>query len=205
MGLDSSPSGGRSQYYPPQQASLPVLSDHQHGEIAKLVADLPMHRPWSIRSLIAHLSLDRDRPISIQPLPTELGAYCTAAWVSKPLLDTIYIRTDLDPTHEEVAIAHELGHILLAHTLSDHDRVTYLQQMFPAVPPAFLPLLFGTPCTPLTRSNYEHPFEWQAEWFARLLISRADAYRSGLLPDGRRATDKQQRILDRAAAAFGWP
>lgn len=164
-----------------------------------------MHRPWSIRSLITHISLDRERPITLHPLPSALADYCTAAWVSKPHLDSIYVRPNLTPVLEDTAIAHELGHILLAHTLTDQERESYLQQMFPAVPPTFLPLLFGTPCTPLARSNYDHPFERQAEWFARLLMARADEYRAGLLPDGRRATEKQQRILDRAAAAFGWP
>lgn len=164
-----------------------------------------MHRPWSIDALIAQISLEHERPIVVRALPEELTPHCSAAWTSEPSLDRIYVSTDLSAVQREIAIAHELGHILLAHTLTEADRLSYLREMFPLVPPAFLPAILGTPCTPLTRSNYAHPYERQAEWFARLLVSRAEEYRIDLLPDGRMATPSQQRILARAAAVFGWP
>ncbi|GAA4684959.1 ImmA/IrrE family metallo-endopeptidase [Gordonia humi] len=181
------------------------MADRDYAIAKKLVDGLPMHRPWSITALIAQLSLDNDRPIVVAPLPDDLAPYCTAAWLGEDALDRIYVSDRLTEVQREVAIAHELGHILLAHELSHADRTSYLQQMFPAIPERFLAAIFGTPCTPLTRSNYDHPYERQAEWFARLLISRADEYRSNLLPDGRKATLRQQRILDRAATVFGWP
>lgn len=171
-------------------------------EAQRAVDGLPFHRPWTIEALVAALSLARDRPITIGALVPSLGQYCTALWVASEGVDRIYVRDDLTHFQREVAIAHELGHILLQHTLTGSHRLDYLQHLFPLVPARILAENHGLPCSPLTRSAYDHPFEQQAEWFARLLVTRADEYRQVLVPAG--ASPAQRRMLENAAKTFGW-
>lgn len=171
-------------------------------EARREVDRLPFHRPWTIEALVAALALTRDRPITIAELAPALSRQCTALWVAEVGVDRIFVRSGLTELHREIAIAHELGHILLQHTLTGSQRTDYLQRVFPLVPVQLLEASAGLPCSPLARSNYDHPFEQQAEWFARLLIARADQYRQVLVPDG--ATPAQRRMLENAARTFGW-
>lgn len=151
---------------------------------------------------MATLALARDRPIELEVLPASLTQYCTALWVAANGVDRIFVRPGLTALQREVAIAHELGHILLQHTLSGSRRTEYLKQLFPLMPTRILSESHGLPCSPLARSNYDHPFEQQAEWFARLLVTRAEEYRAVLVPEG--ATPAQRRMLESAARTFGW-
>jgi hypothetical protein len=163
---------------------------------------IPFQRPWTIETAIAALSLDRRRPITLHALPATLAESCSGLWIPLPNSDQIYIRRDLTAVQREVAIAHELGHILLQHGLPDADRNDYLASLFPLVPRDMVSSVFALPCT-MARSNYEHPFEMQAEWFARMMVAKADQYREVIIPDS--ATDSERRMLQDAAATFGWP
>lgn len=176
-------------------------SDPQQVAAAAL-GQVSFRRPWTIEAAIAALSLDRQRPITVHLLPDNLAETCSGLWIPQSNSDQIYIRQGLTALHREVAIAHELGHILLQHGLRDHERVDYLASLFPLVPPEMVGNVFALPCT-MARSNYEHPFEMQAEWFARLLVAKADLYRDVIIPD--RATAAERRMLQKAAATFGWP
>lgn len=168
-----------------------------------VVESLPFFRPWTIESLVAKVSLSRGRPIALRRLPDDLAKHCSAAWFPKPHADYVYIRDQLTDVQREISISHELGHILLAHTLTDDERADYLKEIFPRVPREVLTLhVASMQCSPLARCNYEHPFEQQAEWFARLLISKADQYRDVLVPD--HATPTQRRMLVQASQVFGW-
>lgn len=166
------------------------------------LAEVSFRRPWTIEAAIAALSLDRQRPITVHQLPVSLAEACSGLWIPRLNTDQIYIRQDLTDVQREVAIAHELGHILLQHTLSDRERVDYLASLFPSVPRVVVGNVFALPCT-MARSNYEHPFEMQAEWFARLMVAKADQYRDVIIPD--RATESERRLLQKAASTFGWP
>lgn len=169
---------------------------------AAALEQVPFRRPWSIDAAIAALSLARDRPITLHELPPALAVHCSALWVPTANSDKVFVRTDLTDVPREVAIGHELGHILLQHTLSDEDRKSYLATLFPLMPPQIVANVFALPCS-LARSNYEHPFEMQAEWFARLLVARADEFRAAIIPAN--ATAAERRMLEQAARTFGWP
>ncbi|MBA4023932.1 MAG: hypothetical protein C0482_16355 [Gordonia sp.] len=169
---------------------------------ATALNQIPFHRPWSIETAIAALSLDRQRPITLHDLPDTLADSCSGLWIPQANTDQVYIRRGLIGAQREVAIAHEIGHILLEHGLPDTDRDDYLSSLFPLVPRDIVAEMFALPCT-LARSNYEHPFEMQAEWFARLMVAKADLYRDVIIPPS--ATEADRRMLMRAAATFGWP
>lgn len=169
---------------------------------AAAVAQVTFRRPWSIEAAIATLSLERNRPITLHDLPPALSEHCSAVWVPTANSDKVFVRTDLTDVPREIAIGHELGHILLQHTLSAEERESYLASLFPLMPPQIVANIFALPCS-LARSNYEHPFELQAEWFARLLVARADEYRDTIIPAN--ANHAQRRMLDQAARTFGWP
>lgn len=169
---------------------------------AAAVAQVPFRRPWTIEAAIATLSLERDRPITLHDLPPDLVNECSAAWVPTANSDQVHVRPDLTGVPREIAIGHELGHILLQHTLSAEERESYLASLFPLMPARIVANVLTLPCS-LARSNYEHPFELQAEWFARLLIARADEYRDTIIPAN--ATAAQRRMLEKAAQTFGWP
>lgn len=169
---------------------------------SKALDQISFHRPWTIETAIAALSLDRQRPITLHVLPDSLADACSGLWIPQANTDQVYIRRDLTGAQREVAIAHELGHILLRHGLPDAERDDYLASLFPLVPRDMVADVFALPCT-LARSNYEHPYEMQAEWFARLMVAKADLYRDVIIPAS--ATEADRRMLQRAAATFGWP
>ncbi|MFD4356486.1 hypothetical protein ACFWPK_12160 [Nocardia sp. NPDC058519] len=155
-----------------------------------------MHR------FVEELSLQRARPIEIVE---GLGEYeavdFSGIWIPLPEKDLIRHRSEVTAIERDGIIAHELGHIVLGHDVSDDQRLQYYSRTTPSIPATVIQRLIDQQAC--LRSNFDAPVERQAEWFATLLMQAADELSRPLLPD-RELSPRQRRMLERAAVVFGW-
>lgn len=183
------------------------MSDDFDREVARSLMDtLWLPRPWSLSQFVAHLELERRRPIRIMDIdPTvapNLATRVTGLWKPQDGYDLILVSSLVDANHREHVVAHELGHILLwsHHQRNDPPTLHYLIRTFPHLPKTLLARQALALCA--ARTAFEHPVERQAEWFALMLGAAAeDRKRPIVRPD---APPRARIMAERAAAVFGW-
>jgi IrrE N-terminal-like domain len=155
-----------------------------------------------MQQFIAELSLQRDRPIE---LSEGLGEYegndFSGIWIPLPEKDLIRYRGGVSEIQRDGIVAHELGHIVLGHEVTPEDRLRYYERTTPSIPAAVIKRLMDQQAC--LRSNFDAPIERQAEWFGTLLMESAAALSRPLFPD-RDLSPRQRRMMERAAAIFGW-
>jgi hypothetical protein len=129
----------------------------------RIVDDLDIPDPSSVRELVRLLGQRRGRPIHLVPLRLPADAPC-GVWVSTRDFDVIFYEADTSPLHQEHIICHELGHLLCDHgapTIDDHVS----RLLLPDLDPELVQRVLG-------RTSYTAVEERQAEVVASL-ISRA--------------------------------
>lgn len=155
-----------------------------------------------MREFVAELSLSRDRPIEIvEGLGTYESLDFSGIWIPLPEKDLIRHRAGVSDIQRDGIIAHELGHIIIGHDIAPDDRLQYYTRTTPTIPAAVIKRLMDQQAC--LRSNFDQPLERQAEWFGTLLMQAAAELRRPLLPE-RDLNPRQRRMLERAAAVFGW-
>lgn len=178
------------------------LTDKDKAVAERAIAGLSLRRPWSMQRFIEELSLHRDRPIEIVD---GLGEYesqdFSGIWIPLPGKDLIRVRSGVSPVSREGIIAHEIGHILLGHEVAPEERLQYYRRTTPTIPDVVIKRLMDQQAC--LRSNFDAPFERQAEWFATLLMQAVEPLRRILFSD-KDITPRQRLMLERAAALFGW-
>jgi|GEM_PF-4732559 len=168
----------------------------------RALADLTLRRPWSMDRFIVKLSLQRDRPLEIID---GLGEYesqdFSGIWIPLPEKDLIRVRSGLGEVEREGVIAHELGHIILGHTITTEERLEYYSRTTPSIPSTVIQRLIDQQAC--LRSNFDSPRERQAEWFSTLLMQAVEPLRRSLFSD-ENLTPQRRLMLERAASVFGW-
>jgi hypothetical protein len=172
----------------------------------KMLEQLWLPRPWSMRQFIANLELTRKRPIEIRDIDPDLApttaSRVTGLWKPQESHDLILISPMVPVDNREHVISHEIGHILMwdAQSSENPPALHYLLRTFPHLPPTVLARQALTLCA--ARAAFEHPVERQAEWFAILLgVAAEERIRPIVRPD---APVRARVMAERASAIFGW-
>lgn len=193
---------------------MTMPDDDAYKIAAEALSRLKFRRPWSIDQFIAELSIMLGKPIVVRELPRELSQQLTGIWIPTAVHNVIQIKFGVTGHYREHLICHEIAHIVLSHTptpeVLEQLRRAYFARLTPDLPLDWLELLEDSqPC--LARrapgilgpgSNFRHPIERQAEWLATMIMARADELRRSLFPNS--LSERDQLMLRRAAAVFGW-
>lgn len=183
-----------------------MSADPDRAVASALLETLWLPRPWSFAQFVAHLELERRRPIRIVDIDysvaPKLATKVSGLWKPQSGYDLVLVSPLVVPDHREHVVAHELGHILLWNFLQRNEPPTlqYLIRTFPYLPKSLLARQAVTLCA--ARTAFESPIERQAEWFALLLGAAAEERKRPIVRAG--APPRARLMAERAAAAFGW-
>jgi IrrE N-terminal-like domain len=119
----------------------------------------------TIEDLCAAIATVRGRPIVLEayPMPRKLDG----CWIASETTDYLLYAADADPVAQEHAIAHELAHVLLAHSLAQID----LAGLFPGGDFTPVPSIVRR-LRAETAHPQDTPAEQEAEFLAMLLEER---------------------------------
>lgn len=120
-------------------------------DVARLVREIPVPRPFSVNALVDRLNRRRDKPIRLMRGDLS-GAMPTGMLIRTETADYIVVIRDVERGHARHIHFHELGHILL----EDADA--------------------AGPCLPRADPRCREVDELMAEEFAHQLAERIDAH-----------------------------
>ncbi|WP_236258284.1 ImmA/IrrE family metallo-endopeptidase [Streptomyces hygroscopicus] len=124
--------------------------------------DLPIGS--GISTLIDRLSHQRNRPIHVMPAALGAGEPC-GIWLATGSADIIVVEADTTPLHQDHIIAHELAHMLCAHSDSLRPEPESLALLFPHLDVQRVIEVLG-------RTTYPTEDEQAAEIVASLILER---------------------------------
>jgi hypothetical protein len=168
------------------QQSLPDLRARARARVASVLAAVPVPRPWSMNAWVDSLEAWRGREIDLLPVRYRPGQP-SGAWQPRSNYDLIAYTEHTSALHQDHIIAHELGHMLCAHTgtclMSESDAA----ELAPDLSPQMLSHL-------LTRVTTGSD-EYEAELIAVLLMSAATTTAPAIQPGASgRAADQARRL-----------
>jgi sirohydrochlorin ferrochelatase len=165
------------------------LTDLRAGARARvrtLLDAVPMPRPWSMNAWVDRLEAWRGREIDLVPVEYRPGQP-SGAWQARPGYDLIAYTEHTSALHQDHIIAHELGHLLCAHTGTCLMSEAEAADLAPDLAPRALSHL-------LTRVTSDTD-EYEAELIAVLLMSAATSEPPAVQPGASgRAADQARRL-----------
>jgi len=165
------------------------LTDLRAGARARVrtvLAAVPVPRPWSMNAWVDRLEAWRGREIDLVPVEYRPGQP-SGAWQARPDYDLIAYTEQTSALHQDHIIAHELAHMLCAHTGTCLMSETEAAQLAPDLAPRALSHL-------LTRVTTGTD-EYEAELIAVLLMSAATSEPPAVQPGASgRAADQARRL-----------
>jgi hypothetical protein len=151
-----------------------------------VLAAVPVPRPWSMNAWVDRLEAWRGREIDLVPVEYRPGRP-SGAWQPRPDYDLIAYVEHTSALHQDHIIAHELAHMLCAHTGTCQMSESEAAQLAPDLAPQALSHL-------LTRVTTGTD-EYEAELIAVLLMSAATSEPSAVQPGASgRAADQARRL-----------
>ncbi len=165
------------------------LTDLRAGARARvraLLAAVPVPRPWSMNAWVDRLETWRGREIDLVPVEYRPGRP-SGAWQARPDYDLIAYVEHTSALHQDHIIAHELAHMLCAHTGTCQMSESEAAQLAPDLAPQALSHL-------LTRVTTGTD-EYEAELIAVLLMSAATSEPPAVQPGASGRAAEQARRL----------
>ena len=154
--------------------------------VRALLAAVPVPRPWSMNAWVDRLETWRGREIDLVPVEYRPGRP-SGAWQARPDYDLIAYVEHTSALHQDHIIAHELAHMLCAHTGTCQMSESEAAQLAPDLAPQALSHL-------LTRVTAGTD-EYEAELIAVLLMSAATNEPPAVQPGASgRAADQARRL-----------
>ncbi len=166
--------------------SLPALRARARSRVHAVLSAVPLPRPWSMNRWVDRLESWRGREIDLVPVAYRPGQP-SGAWQAREDYDLIAYTDHTSALHQDHIIAHELGHLLSAHSgtclMSEADAA----ERAPDLTPRTLSHL-------LTRVTTGGD-EYEAELIAVLLMSAATTEPPAARPGvSGRAAEKAMRL-----------
>ncbi|WP_410670322.1 hypothetical protein [Amycolatopsis sp. cmx-4-68] len=154
--------------------------------VRSVLAAVPMPRPWSMNAWVDRLEAWRGREIDLVPVAYRPGQP-SGAWQARPDYDLIAYTEHTSALHQDHIIAHELAHLLCAHTGTCLMSESEAAELAPDLAPRALSHL-------LTRVT-SGADEYEAELIAVLLMSAATTGPPAVQPGASgRAADQARRL-----------
>ncbi|PBC83669.1 MULTISPECIES: ImmA/IrrE family metallo-endopeptidase [unclassified Streptomyces] len=135
-----------------------------HRASEELLDRLDLPTGSSVAALIDRLSRRRNRPIHVIPAALGAGEPC-GIWLATDSADIIVVEADITPFHQDHIIAHELAHVLCAHSDSSKPDPEGMALLFPHLDVQRVIEVMG-------RSAYSTEDEQAAEIVASLILER---------------------------------
>ena len=180
----SLPSGDRGGVIEP--SSVQLLRTAAQTRVRAVLASAPLPRPWSMNAWVDRLETWRGREIDLLPVEYRPGQP-SGAWQARADYDLIAYTEHTSALHQDHIIAHELAHMLCAHTGTCLMSEAEAARLAPELSPQMLSHLL----TRVTTSSDEY----EAELIAVLLMSEATAEPPSVQPGASgRAADQAMRL-----------
>jgi hypothetical protein len=171
---------------PIDERGLPALRDRARERVRTVLAAVPLPRPWSMNAWVDGLEAWRGREIDLVPIAYRPGQP-SGAWQARPGYDLIAYTERTSALHQDHIIAHELAHMLCAHTGTCLMSEAEAAELAPDLAPRALSHL-------LTRVTTGTD-EYEAELIAVLLMSAATSEPPAVQPGASgRAADQARRL-----------
>ena len=130
----------------------------------ELIDRLDLPTGSGISTLIDRLSHRRNRAIHVIPAELGAGEPC-GIWLAMDSVDVIVVEADTTPLHQDHIIAHELAHMLCAHSGSMSPEPESMALLFPHLDVERVIEVLG-------RTAYPTEDEQAAEIIASLILER---------------------------------
>lgn len=154
-------------------------------DIDRLVSQVPIPIPWSVDGLAAEVGDVVRRPVQLIERSAAENDRIYASVVAGTDAYYIFVRDDLRGLHRDLAVCHELAHILAGHlsTVADDEIPKGISSALPSLSPALISRMLNRECC------HDQDQERVAERVATMLLAR-----------GR---DRSRRETNRVARGFG--
>ena len=171
---------------PIDERGLAELRERARERVRAVLAAVPLPRPWSMNAWVDRLEAWRGREIDLVPVAHRPGQP-SGAWQARPGYDLIAYTEHTSALHQDHIIAHELAHLLCAHTGTCAMPESEAAELAPDLAPRALSHL-------LTRVTTGAD-EYEAELIAVLLMSAATSEPPAVRPGASgRAADQARRL-----------
>lgn len=165
---------------------VPILRSGARARVRAILAEVPLPSPWSMNAWVDRLEAWRGREIDLLPVQYQPGQP-SGAWQAREYYDLIAYTEHTSALHQDHIIAHELAHMLCAHTgtclMSEAEAAVLAPQLSPQMLSHLL--------TRVTTSSDEY----EAELIAVLLMSEATTEPPAVVPGASgRAADQARRL-----------
>lgn len=131
-----------------------------------LVRGLDIPDPFDVRELCDRVEIRSGRAIHLEPMPLPTEGPC-GLWVATPQVDYIFYESQTSRLHQEHIIAHELGHLLCDHRLTEVVGEEATRLVLPELDPEMVKRV-------LQRTHYSAAEEQEAEMIASLILQQAN-------------------------------
>ncbi|SES47368.1 protein of unknown function [Streptomyces sp. yr375] len=135
---------------------------------AEVVRQLDVPDPFDINVLVDRLERQRQKPISLLPVPLNATGGPSGLWVATGEVDYVLYHQSTTARHQRHIVLHEIGHMLCGHesTPANQDEVARL--LMPSLDPELVRLVLG-------RTEYDRDEERAAELIASLIPLQASS------------------------------
>lgn len=132
----------------------------------RIIGTLDIPDPPDMHHLCRHLGERRGRQIHLLPLRLPAVSPC-GMWVSTGKFDAIFYEENTSPTHQDIIIGHEIGHLLCGHTTTSVIDADASRLLLPDLDPGLVDRVLG-------RTSYSAIEEREAETISTLLLRRVN-------------------------------
>lgn len=160
---------------------------------------LDLSQPWDFEGFCARVAVHTGRALRVVPVAAMPDGLCGVC-VSTTGADYVYIMAGTTPFHREHIALHEIGHLLAGHQggvgVGDLAGV-----LLPDLDPALVRAVLG-------RTSYTSEQEWEAEYFATLVLERYRPARRDATPaqaDPAQAESVLAQVLGRIEDTWAAP
>jgi hypothetical protein len=122
---------------PIDERGLTDLRARARQRVRTVLAAVPVPRPWSMNAWVDGLEAWRGREIDLVPVEYRPGRP-SGAWQARPDYDLIAYVEHTSALHQDHIIAHELAHMLCAHTGTCQMSESEAAQLAPDLAPQAL-------------------------------------------------------------------
>jgi hypothetical protein len=164
--------------------------DHVRVRCERLLQETDVPTPFTMDEFCRRLGERRGRPITLLPFEAAGRVAVSGAWVELSDRDVILHDATTTPYHQQLIVAHEIGHMICDHYPSSVLADDVARAVLPSLDPALVSRI-------LSRTDYTCREEQEAEVFATLLLRHVERQ-----PQESVATLGTTALLNRVGSTF---